>query len=745
MTIIPFTLNNFRAGELGAGFSLKSGNELYQQGLYRAENIDTSGLGNIRQRGGFAWAVSGDMPDMQIINDNCALCSFRVRTDAGMQNRQVIMSGDYAYVFSVDHSTTNLSYLCKVEIPEDYRACIHLCSQTSYIAPNHEVPHGICFAHHKVKPFSFLWSGDAIHPNDFKFTEFPLINLPRIRVDHGNNDEKTFAELGTGDVTIGHSGSIVTISVVNDVFTQNEDYYKGQRIENAYIGRFEINKKQDNKTLICTPIVDTNTYGTFQHLDDFIIQFNWEPIADDSKGWFDCCAFFQSRMWFAGCRSNPGYVIGSNTDDIADFGFYTGLDSDGCCTRIGEDVRISALGCGSTLHVLTSGENAGIWVPSVGANGIITPNSFELTKISNGSGGDPYTQVPQTKQFGNIAIDSTSSNISYISYENAAQSYTSIDLTTLLPSDLIQQHEDVTYSFCLVQSQSAKESGTQALYFINKQHQIVKMYLTLYGELSPSFTRYIIKDDNNNITNTKIFPIKLFTIMHKIYGIFKDINDNSFSILRLEDYAMLDFSVQCTSDDTGKFTLPKFYPKFGNNGDIPVCVYNPVTRERKRAVVNVDGDNRYVTVPDFTNTYAEIGLPFDIKVVTMELVQKPGGEVYPEPYKPIQPILISFLTDENEKMYRSVNVPESLRYSWYEWGNQSFDGELVSNILQDSIGEEDISMISYTGPLSVCVRPLMAPKLVLTGTTPCFFSIKAIYVLAKVPDSRNKLMALETK
>lgn len=742
--IIPFTLNNFRAGELGAGFSLKSGNELYHQGLFRAENIDTSGLGNIRQRGGFAWAVSGDMPNMPIVNDKCAVCSFDVRTNAGIQTRQVIMSGDYAYVFSVDNITTDLTYLCTVTIPERFRGNLHLCSQSPFIAPNHEVPNGICFAHHSKQPFSFLWGGNASQPDDFKFEFFPIINLPRSRVDHGPDDETTFDVLGTGDVTVTHNGNIVTIATVNSQFTQNEDYYKGQRIEHPLIGTFEISSKQDNKTLICTSMGDTNTWGTFSDLKNFYLQLNWEPIADDTKKWFDCCAFFQGRMWFAGCWSNPGYVIGSCTDDIADFGFYTGSDSDGCCATIGESVRISELACGSTLHVFTSGNNASIWVPSIGASGKITPSQFELTKISNGVGGDPYTQAPQTKQFGVVAIDSTTAVISYISYENTAQSYTSIDLTTLLPNDLIQQHADRFHSFCLVQSQSGKESGTQAIYFINSQNQIIKMYLTLYGELSPSFTRYIIKDGHNN---TKIFPIQLFTTMHKIYGIFKDVNDNSYSILRLDEDAMFDFSVKRKSDATGKFILPKFYPKFGNNGDIQVCVYDPVTKSKRLTKVDFDGDNRSITIPEdaFRNKDAEIGLPFDIKVVTMELIQRPGTESYPEPYKPIQPILIAFCADETEKMYRSISQSSSIQYSFCEWGDPTWDPSLASNVLEGSTGEKERAMVSYTGSISVCPRLLIAPKLILHATTPCFFSIKAIYILAKTPDVRSKLMALETK
>ena len=746
--IIPFTLNNFRAGELGAGFSLKPGNDLYHQGLYRAENIDTNGLGNIRQRGGFAWAVSGNMPNMPIVNDRCAVCSFDVRTDNnGIQTRLAIMSGSYAYIFSVDPITTNLTYLCQVEIPDGYRNYIHLCSQAPYIAPSHEVSHGICFAYHEIKPFSFIWGGNASQPNDFKFTEFPLENLPRSRVDHGNDDEKTFAELGTGDVTLSHSGNIVTLTVANAVFNQNEDYYKGQRIEHSLIGRFEVNSKKDNKTLICTSIADTNTWGTFSDLGNFTFELNWEPIADDNKKWFDCCAFFQERMWFAGCWSNPGYVIGSCTDDIADFGFYTRSDSDGCCATIGESVRISALSCGSTLHVLTSGNNASIWVPSVGASGMITPTNFLLTKIANGVGGDPYTQAPQTKQFGIIAIDSTSAIVSYISYENTAQSYTSIELTTLLPYDLIQQHGEATNSFCLVQAQSAKESGTQAVYFINRQRQIVKMYLTLYGELSPSFTRYIIKDDGNNANNTKIFPIQLFTIMHKLYGIFKDVNDNSFSILRLEEDAILDFSVKCRSNAEGVFTLPKLYPKFGNGGDVPVCVWEPVTKTKKITRVNFNDDDRSITIAEaaFKNKDAEIGIPFDIKAVTMELVQRPGTEVYPEPYKPIQPICIAFWSDETEKMYRAKGLSGAIQYSFSEWGDATWDPSVVSNVLDGSTGEQERAMISYTGPTAVCVRPLIAPKLVLTATTPCFFSIKAIYILAKTPDTRSKLMSLETK
>ena len=162
-----------------------------------------------------------------------------------------------------------------------------------------------------------------------------------------------------------------------------------------------------------------------------------EAVISATRGWAKVCTFHESRLYFAGLKSRPQTILGSNTNDfynltvgtgLADEGIYDTLDTD----QINPIVNIFP---GRQLQVFTEGgEFSNTARP-------ITPADSSWTRHTN-YGSTPNAR-PELLDGATLYIDRTGRNLREFVFSFAEDSYTSPSASTLA-YDIINAPVDAT-------------------------------------------------------------------------------------------------------------------------------------------------------------------------------------------------------------------------------------------------------------------------------------------------------------
>lgn len=586
---------SFRQGEVGDGLSEQRHLKLFYTSLRVAQNANINLQGNIYNRGGFRFLC--EAPDTDV-DDHYNAISFIFRNQINtLIARCLIFHENYATVYKLDHNgiLDNVP-LCSFQTNKP-AALMQKTHVTMIETPGTQNVKALLFTNRSFKPFLIRFTDDAERAVDFAIQDVALINVPKHEFE---KRDVTGTTLNSGNIAIQQRQSQYNIVATNACFTDalTTDWV-GKMVRISPMGELRILSKIDNKTLACSLTHDLGEATTIRP-QDFTLELGWEPIASNDRGWFECCALHDNRLFLANTRDLPNALIASTTEFKLDFDLGTMQDDDGCFTLVptGLSDEIVTLAAGSTLHIFTRNQ---VFVLSVGGNAVV-PSTFDTTKVSQGSGSDSYTDAPQTQAGGVVYIDSELEKLFYIAYDRNSESYSPSALNLILPPGMIKQSQD-TYSLVIVNY--GKDTG-ECIFFINEKFQIVRGLLTLEEDAVPCFTHYTFPQN--------FLPIKLFVVKRQLYCIFKcpvQGGGTTNIITILDDACFLDFSVRRNGIVGDYVEVPLDYPQLEN------CYAINHDTGREANGIDVPNDRR-LPVPYSRRNAVEIGKTFEFRMITNE-------------------------------------------------------------------------------------------------------------------------------
>lgn len=600
--------STFRGGEVGEGISEQRGISPYYNTVEYAINCNVNNMGNVFRRSGFSFVASAPATDA-FYHYDVLVWGFR-KFDRILGNRRLvrraaIFGENVADIYNITENGRLGALLCTINTP--FSASV--IQQTHYVSIERGVEDAsvkaVLFTNRKIKPKFMLYKNEASEEADFSFQDVPLQNLPKH--DFSNGSQKlTGTELGSGTVNIEQQHSQYVVRAQNPCFTTAlADDYNGLVIKIKPIGALRIIRRVNDTTLDCLLMQDLGNTSNIAPAD-FVLYTGYEPIASDKRGWFECSAIFQNRLFFANTFDLPNALVGSTTQFKLDFDLGSLQDDDGVFTLIDTQLvdEVVKMQRGSSLLIFSKTQ---MFVLSSGAN-TVTPLNIGTTQISKGGGSDVYTQTPQTVEGGVLTIDSDVQKIFYITYDRSSETYLPMQLNSVLPKNLVKQSAN-TWSFIVI---NYGEDEGECAFFINSDMAIVRVMLTLDDEKQPAcFTHYTF--DNG------IIPLKLFNIGKDLYCIFKEQDEQSLFIARMDKEAFLDYSFKAVPppDQKDKVIVPEG------------C------KIRNKEVYCIDRENGnllqgYIDEDGILEVAAnghevEFGLPFSLSILTHEIQGMPNA------------------------------------------------------------------------------------------------------------------------
>jgi hypothetical protein len=608
--------STFRGGETGDWISEQRGIAPFYNTVDLASNCNVNIAGSISRRHGFSFVTNA--PVTNAYGDFDVLCwGFRKyniqHTNRSLVRRAMVFGERTADVYNVTEQHKLGEKLCSIVTP----FTAEVIQRTHYVSIERGVEDAsvkaIVFTNRLIHPKLMVYKNEASVPEDFNFQDVPLYNIPKHDFSNGSK-KKSGTELGSGNITIVQKHTQYNVTASNPCFTTAiAQDYNGFIIKLKPLGELRVVRRIDDRNLEC---VLTRDLGNTEAIapDDFTLYTGFEPIASNERGWFECSAVFQNRLFFANTFDLPNALIGSTTQFKFDFDLGSLQDDEGLYTLVDTHLvdEIVKMQRGSSLHIFSKNQ---MFVLSSGAN-VVTPLTVGTTQISQGGGSDPYTQTPQTIEGGILTLDSNVQKLFYISYDRSSETYLPIDLNVVTPKDMVRQLSG-SWSFIVINY--GREEG-ECAFFINSSMQIVRVMLLLDNEKQMAcFTHYSFDEH--------LLPLKLFNVGTNLYCIFRETYQNSHFIARIDTEAYLDYSFRATPD-----------PNAGNRVAVPegckIRNQNVYCIDRVNGEI-LDGhiDNDGMLTANSKGNEVEFGLPYELTILTHELQGSPDTVANTSGYK----------------------------------------------------------------------------------------------------------------
>ena len=687
--------STFRGGETGDLISEQRGIEPFHNSVELASNCDINIAGNIIRRHGFSFVA--EAPDTDAYSHYDTLCwGFRKKDNVLASRtllRRAMIFGEYiADVYEVTEEHKLGNKLCTIETP----FAADSIQKTHYVSIDRGVEDAsvkaVLLTNRKMKPRLMVYKNSASAANDFLFQEVSLLNVPKHDFSNGASKSDGVA-LGSGNITIEQRHTQYNVTATNACFTQAvaEDY-NGLIIKIKPVGELRVIRRVDDRKLEC---VLTRDLGNTEAIapEDFVLYTGFEPIVSEKRGWFECSAVFQNRLFFANTLDLPNALVGSTTQFKLDFDLGSLQDDEGIYTLIDTHLvdEIVKMQCGSSLQIFSKNQ---MYVLSSGAN-TVTPLNAGTTKISQGSGSDTYTQTPQTTEGGILALDSNVQKITYTSYDRSSETYLPIFINTVTPDDMVKQSSS-TWSFVVIDY--GRNEG-ECAFFINQRLELVRVRLMLDDQKQMAcFTHYQF--------DRHLIPVKLFNIGDNLYCIFKETYSNTHFISRLDATAYLDYSFKATPDPENKnsVVVPEGCKIRNQN------VYCVDTGNGKILNGTIDEDG--VLTVNSGGHEVEFGLKYDLLIITHELEGMPNVVVNTSGYKKT----VNWLY---------LSIKEATRFEIGVTGNKNKNILVFKNAIHEYTNvqnprTEAIKMYDFSGykdECLMCIRQSLPGKFFLKSYT----------------------------
>lgn len=608
--------STFRGGETGDWISEQRGISPFYNTVELASNCNVNIAGSISRRHGFSFVTQAPASDAYYHFD--VLCwGFRkydlTHTNRRLIRRAIIFGENIADVYDVTEQQRLGEKLCSIVTP--FQA--NVIQRTHYVSIEHGVEDAsvkaIVFTNRLIHPQIMVYKNEASTPDDFNFQDVPLYNIPKHDFSNGSK-KKSGTELGSGNITITQKHTQYNVTAQNPCFTTAiAQDYNGFIIKLKPLGELRVVRRIDDRNLEC---VLTRDLGNTEAIApaDFTLYTGFEPIASNERGWFECSAVFQNRLFFANTFDLPNALIGSTTQFKFDFDLGSLQDDEGVYTLVDTHLvdEIVKMQRGSSLHIFSKNQ---MFVLSSGAN-VVTPLNVGTTQISQGGGSDTYTQTPQTIEGGILTLDSNVQKLFYISYDRSSETYLPVELNIVTPKDMVTQSSS-TWSFIVINY--GREEG-ECAFFINSRLEIVRVMLLLDNEKQMAcFTHYSFDDH--------LLPLKLFNVGTSLYCIFQETYQDSCFVARVDPEAYLDYSFRVTPN-----------PEEGNSVMVPESC--KIRDQNVYCIDRVNGDvlnghisNDGLLTVNSKGHEVEFGLSYSLTLLSHELQGAPDAVANTSGYK----------------------------------------------------------------------------------------------------------------
>lgn len=482
-----------RQGEIGDFFHGQSHLQIFHQGLCEAENVAVKAAGNIERRDPVKYlcelpgTTGGQYKIVNAVANGTNLGLFftenklTVKRYNGYEPEQLF---DIDTTYSLDRMNYSWHCLAKGNRAED-------------------MDDAIVFCNHNHRPLGLTIANDGTHQQDYIFHDLNLDNMPMTRV-RKDDLSGTAANTGVVECRIVHSQWV--LSTTNSVF--NDDSWIGAEFE---IGgaRWRINSIFPNaqgKNVSCSLLKGSVVAYSNVAPADIFFHKGYERVATDAKGWFDCCAFCNGRLFFAKAKAHPNVIVGSVFNHLLDYDLNIAEDEDAVFAELplesGE--YITSIKCTSSIYAFT---NKGLFVcPRVD----VTPKTFTFTRAQTEGGVDAFTETMQLAENGLIGISSQKSKIYYYQFSDEQNAFRAAPISPVMEPKMIAQSTSV---FNATVVDEGKTIG-QNFYYISSEFDIVKVLLTFEKDIVPGYTRYDFDD--------RYIPTKLYSFNGRLYVVFLD-------------------------------------------------------------------------------------------------------------------------------------------------------------------------------------------------------------------------------
>ena len=361
-----------------------------------------------------------------------------------------ILCEGYIIVYKNDAIITSIQ---AVDITED------ILKEIKYT----QLENKIILTHNTITPLEITYEN-----NEWYLNKINLINIPY----HNFNKEQ---ETVVNGVTLTPSMAEGTCYLTSNTSYFTKDFV-GQIIDGNG-GRFRITDFKDatkvyGYTII--PFYTTDAFTGFKYINGY------EPVWSDTRGWPNCCLYYQQRLWFGGSKSKPLGLWGSRTGQYNDFNNIGNYDNDAI------DVELSSKDNGAIVN-LYGNRGLQIFTESgefIASEGSLTPsNIFVLQTSSVGSNkkGSVFDIAGTT-----LFIDKKGLNINTFVYNDSIASYNTQALT-LLNNNLLKNPQTLSIDY-----NSSFEDGNY-IFIINEDGNMIVANIVLDQNIN-AFTRWITTD-----------------------------------------------------------------------------------------------------------------------------------------------------------------------------------------------------------------------------------------------------------
>lgn len=414
----------------------------------------------------------------------------------------------------------------------------------------------IIITHPNIPPQRLMRVGN----NQFSFAEYPLKNIP-------------YDLFGTTTVT--HKSTSITPSATDGVVTLTGSGFTedmvGQYIDNAggaYVKITEYISATKIRVRTIVPFYTTDAITSWDYISGY------EKVWSAARGWPRTCLFVQQRLAFGGSRDMPNTVWLSRIGDYNNFLNMGNHDNDAITWPLTTNSAIVNMAIQRNMHIFTSAEE---W--TVPENSF-TPNKFVTSKMNENGCWDRI--MPAVYDNSILTIEKKGRNLYFYGYDENAGGFRSQNISLYL------QYDGNPVDLAL-EKNSVKDKGD----FLYVLVDTGVMYVQALG-LSENINAPCMFKTNGKIISVCVVDDEVYLIVVRAEGVFVErVADNR-----------LDFESNVQVVDGWLSNLDYYIGKrvYIEQGD--------------KVLTRVVPENGEVSVPTLQNTTAQVGLPFEYKLVS---------------------------------------------------------------------------------------------------------------------------------
>ena len=414
----------------------------------------------------------------------------------------------------------------------------------------------IIITHPNIPPQRLMRVGN----NQFSFAEYPLKNIP-------------YDLFGTTTVT--HKSTSITPSATDGVVTLTGSGFTedmvGQYIDNAggaYVKITEYISATKIRVRTIVPFYTTDAITSWDYISGY------EKVWSAARGWPRTCLFVQQRLAFGGSRDMPNTVWLSRIGDYNNFLNMGNHDNDAITWPLTTNSAIVNMAIQRNMHIFTSAEE---W--TVPENSF-TPNKFVTSKMNENGCWDRI--MPAVYDNSILTIEKKGRNLYFYGYDESAGGFRSQNISLYL------QYDGNPVDLAL-EKNSVKDKGD----FLYVLVDTGVMYVQALG-LSENINAPCIFKTNGKIISVCVVDDEVYLIVARAEGVFVErVADNR-----------LDFESNVQVVDGWLSNLDYYIGK-------RVCI-----EQGDKVLTRVVPENGEISVPTLQNTTAQVGLPFEYKLVS---------------------------------------------------------------------------------------------------------------------------------